>query len=250
MRLIALIVCLSAVAPVWADCPAAPDHGASIDGLLSDVRAAQSETEAREISSRMWEFWTDAPDEIAQEMLDQGMSRRGSYDFLGALNELNRLVAYCPDYAEGYNQRAFVNYLRQDFAPALKDLDRAIELSPNHIAALSGRALTPAEAMGWGLVDAVVPAEAMTDAAASVVPAKPREPEGWAAVLERSRAELVALDPLRQPAGTAMLETLEHGLRDGEQAGLDAERRNLVALRNSDEGRELIGRFFEKRRPK
>ena len=142
MRLIALIVCLSAVAPVWADCPAAPDHGASIDGLLSDVRAAQSETEAREISSRMWEFWTDAPDEIAQEMRDQGMSRRGSYDFLGALNELNRLVAYCPDYAEGYNQRAFVNYLRQDFAPALKDLDRAIELSPNHIAALSGRALT------------------------------------------------------------------------------------------------------------
>ena len=55
---------------------------------------------------------------------------------------LNRLVEYCPEYAEGYNQRAFVNFLRQDFPPALGDLDRAIELSPNHIAALSGRALT------------------------------------------------------------------------------------------------------------
>ena len=128
--------------------------------------------------------------------------------------------------------------------PLVVGVDAAVPLL------LSGRALTPAEAMGLGLVDAVVPAEAKTDAAASVVPAKPREPEGWAAVLERSRAELVALDPLRQPAGTAMLETLEHGLRDGEQAGLDAERRNLVALRNTDEGRELIGQFFEKRRPK
>lgn len=142
MRPLCLLLCLSLAGPVWAGCPAAPDHGASIDGLLSDVRAAQSEAEAREISGRMWEYWTDAPDEIAQEMLDQGMSRRGSYDFLGALNDLDRLVAYCPDYAEGYNQRAFVNYLRQDFAPALRDLDRAIELSPNHIAALSGRALT------------------------------------------------------------------------------------------------------------
>jgi len=51
-------------------------------------------------------------------------------------------VDYCPAYAEGYNQRAFVNFLRQNFAPALEDLDRALALSPRHIAALSGKALT------------------------------------------------------------------------------------------------------------
>ncbi|MFD2854504.1 tetratricopeptide repeat protein [Seohaeicola zhoushanensis] len=49
---------------------------------------------------------------------------------------------YCPDYAEGYNQRAFAYYLTEKFGPALEDLDRAIALSPNHVAALSGRALT------------------------------------------------------------------------------------------------------------
>lgn len=52
------------------------------------------------------------------------------------------LIAYCPAYAEGYNQRAFVNFLRQDYQSALTDLDRALALSPNHIAALSGRALS------------------------------------------------------------------------------------------------------------
>ena len=98
----------------------------------------------------MWGFWTDAPDELAQEMLDRGMTRRSSYDFLGALKDLDRLVAYCPEYAEGYNQRAFVHFLRQDFTPALRDLDRAIALSPNHVAALSGRALT---LMGLGRID-------------------------------------------------------------------------------------------------
>ena len=35
-----------------------------------------------------------------------------------------------------------MNYLRQDFSSALVDLDVALELSPNHIAAMSGRALT------------------------------------------------------------------------------------------------------------
>ena len=97
---------------------------------------------AREISDKMWELWTDAPDPAAQALLDRGMSARSSYDFLGALDALDRLVAYCPDYAEGYNQRAFVNFLRQDFAAALVDLENTIDRSPRHVGALSGKALT------------------------------------------------------------------------------------------------------------
>ncbi|NVO54448.1 hypothetical protein HW561_01420 [Rhodobacteraceae bacterium B1Z28] len=123
-------------------CPAAPDHSQSVDALIAQVQQAQSESDARVISNQMWEFWTDAPDVRSQALLDRGMRRREAWDLLGALDELNQLVTYCPNYAEGYNQRAFVNFLRQDFAAALKDLDAAIELSPNHIAALSGRALS------------------------------------------------------------------------------------------------------------
>ena len=101
-----------------------------------------NEADAREVSNRMWELWTDAPDEASQALLDQGMRARGNYDFLGALDAFDRLVDYCPDYAEGYNQRAFVNYLNQRFDPALVDLDRALERNPRHIAALAGKALT------------------------------------------------------------------------------------------------------------
>lgn len=125
-----------------AGCPAAPDHSAPLEGLLSEVQQADSEAQAREIANRMWEYWADAPDERAQEILNRGMTRRSSFDFLGALEDFGQLIAYCPDYAEGYNQRAFVHYLRRDFAAALLDLDRALELSPRHVAALSGRALS------------------------------------------------------------------------------------------------------------
>ena len=43
---------------------------------------------------------------------------------------------------EGYNQRAFTYFLSQDFVAALMDLDAALALSPNHVGAQSGRALT------------------------------------------------------------------------------------------------------------
>jgi tetratricopeptide (TPR) repeat protein len=137
-------VCLGLLTgPGWAQsCPEAPDHGAKLDRLIMRIQDAQTQSDARLVSDQMWELWTDAPNEQAQAMLDRGMTRRRSFDYLGALVDLDALVEYCPGFAEGYNQRAFVNYLRQDYATALVDLDRAIALSPNHIAALSGRALT------------------------------------------------------------------------------------------------------------
>lgn len=124
------------------ECPAAADHSVALDQLISNVRVASTEREARQISNQMWELWADAPDEVAQAILDRGMARRSGYDFAGAIQEFDKLIAYCPDYAEGYNQRAFANYLRQDFQLALVDLDRAIALSPKHVAAISGKALS------------------------------------------------------------------------------------------------------------
>jgi len=126
----------------WAECPSAPDHAARIDALLAQVQAADSEREAKRIGNQLWTFWADAPDAQAQEMLDRGMTRRSAFDFLGAISDFDRLIDYCPNYAEGYNQRAFVHYLRRDFAAALEDLDRALALSPRHVAAMSGRALS------------------------------------------------------------------------------------------------------------
>ena len=136
------LTCFMAVPLHAADCPAAPDHSASLAGLMRQVQQAESESQARGLANQMWDYWADAPDARAQEILNRGMTRRSSFDFLGALEDFDLLIAYCPDYAEGYNQRAFVHYLRRDFAAALVDLDRALALAPRHVAALSGRALS------------------------------------------------------------------------------------------------------------
>lgn len=131
-------------------CPAPPDHSVAFARLVERLRDAPDERAARLITNEMWELWADAPNQQAQAILDRGMTRRAGYDFAGAIADFDRLVEYCPDYAEGYNQRAFVNFMRQDYEPALEDLNRALELSPAHIGALAGRAMT---LMGLGRMD-------------------------------------------------------------------------------------------------
>lgn len=124
------------------DCPAAPDHTAALASLIAKAQNAPSAGVAQRLNGEMWLLWRDAPDARAQGLLDRGITRREAYDFEAAAAALDELVAYCPDYAEGYNQRAFVQFLRADYASALEDLERALALTPTHIGALSGKAMT------------------------------------------------------------------------------------------------------------
>lgn len=141
MRPVISLLCLLAPAGAFA-CPAPPDHGAALDALFAQVQGAETERDARIVANEMWALWADAPDAHAQELLDEGMTRRAAHDLKGAVAAFDALTEYCPDYAEGYNQRAFANFIRQDYAAALPDLERALALSPRHLGALTGQAMT------------------------------------------------------------------------------------------------------------
>jgi tetratricopeptide (TPR) repeat protein len=143
---ISFVIALFA-APLFASvasarCPEPPDVRREILNLVEDAHAAKTFMDGRRVSGQMWLVWLRAPNEQAQTYLDAGMARRDVADFAAALVEFNKLVHYCPTYAEGWNQRAYIHFLRQDYETALLDLDVAIKLQPLHVAAQSGRALT------------------------------------------------------------------------------------------------------------
>ncbi|SMX33044.1 tetratricopeptide repeat protein [Actibacterium lipolyticum] len=139
-----LIIALTAIAmPAYANsCPPVPEQEPRKSELMAEVRSAPDERTAKLLTNELWGIWATAPDPHAQEILDEGLERRAAYDFVGAIKAFDALIEYCPDYAEGYNQRAFVAFIRQDYHAALADLNRALSLAPDHIAALAGKALT------------------------------------------------------------------------------------------------------------
>ncbi|MGC1496561.1 MAG: hypothetical protein WA790_12200 [Sulfitobacter sp.] len=142
MMILAVIAAPALASAAFAECPKPADTSAELLNLFAKANAAPDVNAGRRVSNEMWQVWLRAPDEAAQEVLDAGMGRRDAYDFAGAIKEYDRLIDYCPDYAEGYNQRAYIHFLRGDHVNALVDLDAALVLQPYHVAAQSGRALT------------------------------------------------------------------------------------------------------------
>ena len=139
------ILLLAASGAAWAQdaaCPLPPDREDERRVLMEEVRTAPDPAAAQRASAGLWAIWADAPDARAQGLLDRGMGAIGRGDLATAVEALDALVAYCPDYAEGWNQRGFAAFLRGDLPSALADLDRARALSPEHLGVLSGRALT------------------------------------------------------------------------------------------------------------
>jgi tetratricopeptide (TPR) repeat protein len=139
--LLALVLPAAAAAAEDA-CAPLPDDGMRRDALHADLARAPNEAIARSVNARLWALWTTAPDAHAQELLDSGISRMRMGDLDAAISAFGALIAYCPAYAEGWNQRAFARFLAGDDAGALADLDAALARVPRHVGALSGKALT------------------------------------------------------------------------------------------------------------
>ena len=138
---LALLTALALPAVAETGCPPTPDTKAERDKLMAELKNTLDEKSGRLVEDAIWRLWIKAPDAKAQDLLDRGMQQREVYDFEGAQKFFDELIAYCPHYPEGYNQRAFIHFLRENYDASLADIDVVLEALPDHFSALSGKAL-------------------------------------------------------------------------------------------------------------
>lgn len=121
------------------------DRAARLDSLFARLATAAHAGEAMEIERRIWEVWANPDDPILASLMGEAFQKRRNYDFAGAVEVLNRVVAGWPDYAEGWNQRATVYYMMDRFDDSLADIAETLLREPRHFGALAGRAMIRAQ---------------------------------------------------------------------------------------------------------
>lgn len=113
----------------------------SLDHLFVQLGNARSETEAEAIEARIWELWSRSGRPEVDSLLRAGILATSVERYDEALRLFDIVIDRAPEFAEGWNKRATVHYLRGDLEEAQRDIDRTLELERRHFGALAGLGL-------------------------------------------------------------------------------------------------------------
>jgi tetratricopeptide (TPR) repeat protein len=111
---------------------------ARLKDLFGELKTATSTLEARVIEAKIWKIWTQNGDPRIDALMDRGADAMLVSDTDTALAVFNQVVKLDDTFAEGFNKRATVEFMRHDFAASVADIERTLQLEPRHFGALAG----------------------------------------------------------------------------------------------------------------
>jgi tetratricopeptide (TPR) repeat protein len=89
----------------------------------------------------LWQMWTRSGIAEVDALLVEGVQAMERRDFDEAERIFSGIVARAPAFAEGWNKRATVRYLAENYEGAIADCEATLARKPHHFGALSGQGL-------------------------------------------------------------------------------------------------------------
>jgi tetratricopeptide (TPR) repeat protein len=123
---------------------------ALVQALRDDDAQVRAQTQ-----NVMWTIWLRSGDEAINALVIEGVQLMEQERYPEAVEMFDQVIARAPKFAEGYNKRATVYYLMQEFEQSIADIQKTLELNPVHFGALSGMGLCylgldePRQALEW-----------------------------------------------------------------------------------------------------
>ncbi|QWG22717.1 hypothetical protein KMZ93_22600 [Bradyrhizobium sediminis] len=114
------------------------DKTRGLDFLFGALKAAPDEASAKHVEARIWALWMQTPSDTAALLMMRAKAAMDAQQVDVALKLLDSVVKLRPDYVEGWNRRATLYYLKNDYAHSLQDIEQVLVREPRHFGALAG----------------------------------------------------------------------------------------------------------------
>ncbi len=133
-----LLAALIGLAPSsgWAD-----QDEPALDALFDRLNTLDHRAEGERVTNRIWRLWREIDDPKLAAAMEQGIVALRSDRHGAAERHFSAVIEAEPGYAEAWNKRATVRYLRERYTAAAADIGRALALEPRHFGALAGLGL-------------------------------------------------------------------------------------------------------------
>lgn len=117
-----------------------PDRDELLAELYAHLSKAPDATQSAPIVEAIEGLWQQSGSDTIGILMSRSAKAITDKNNELALQFLDAVVELAPDYAEGWNRRAYVQFLDNNYDGAVGDLRRALALDPNHFKALEGLA--------------------------------------------------------------------------------------------------------------
>jgi tetratricopeptide (TPR) repeat protein len=114
------------------------DRSRGLDFLFGALKAAPDEASAKHVEARIWALWLQTPSDTAALLMMRAKAAMDAQQVDVAQKLLDAVVKLRPDYVEGWNRRATLFYLKNDYAHSLEDIEQVLVREPRHFGALAG----------------------------------------------------------------------------------------------------------------
>src|ERR1700759_2750733 len=114
------------------------DKTRGLDFLFGALKVAPDEASAKHVEARIWSIWMQTPSDTAALLMLRARAAMEAQQMDVALKLLDSVIKLRPDYIEGWNRRATLYYLQNDYARSLADIAQVLAREPRHFGALAG----------------------------------------------------------------------------------------------------------------
>jgi tetratricopeptide (TPR) repeat protein len=115
-------------------------EAASLDSLFEDLGKERHPAGGRRIARQIWRIWADSGSATIDLLMEWSEKAIRDKKYATASDLLDQVTVLRPGFAEGYNRRATLNFLQDNYGESLADIERTLQLEPRHFGALSGLA--------------------------------------------------------------------------------------------------------------
>lgn len=115
-----------------------PSRENRLDTLFATLQSTSDSRAAKAAESDIIEIWLDSGSDTVDLLMDWTLDAMEQKNYPLALDYLDRIVTMQPDYVEGWNKRATVHFLVDDYSKAIADIEQTLAIEPRHFGALSG----------------------------------------------------------------------------------------------------------------
>jgi tetratricopeptide (TPR) repeat protein len=114
------------------------DRSRNLDTLFEALKVAPDAATAKEIEQRIWALWVHSESDTANLLMSRVKAAVDGKDVDLAIKLLDSIIEIKPDFAEAWNRRATLYFMKKDFGRSIADIQHVLALEPRHFGALSG----------------------------------------------------------------------------------------------------------------